>query len=138
MGTRADFYIGRGVDAEWLGSVAWDGYPEGFDKVLFQQKRPGAWRRAVEIMLAGREDATTPDKGWPWPWEDSRTTDYAYAYEKGRVWASAFGHKWFDPQRKEPDTSEGEKVAVFPNMKARQKVTLGKRSGVTIISVPNP
>jgi hypothetical protein len=29
MGTRADFYIGRGTEAEWLGSVAWDGYPGG-------------------------------------------------------------------------------------------------------------
>ena len=26
MGTRADFYIGSGKDAEWLGSVAFDGY----------------------------------------------------------------------------------------------------------------
>jgi len=26
MGTRADFYVGMGKDAEWLGSVAWDGY----------------------------------------------------------------------------------------------------------------
>ena len=29
MGTRADLYIGRGTDAEWIGSVAWDGYPSG-------------------------------------------------------------------------------------------------------------
>jgi hypothetical protein len=29
MGTRADFYVGRGKDAEWLGSVAFDGYPSG-------------------------------------------------------------------------------------------------------------
>lgn len=27
MGTRADFYIGRGENAEWLGSIAWDGDP---------------------------------------------------------------------------------------------------------------
>ena len=26
MGSRADFYIGEGTEAEWLGSVAWDGY----------------------------------------------------------------------------------------------------------------
>ena len=26
MGTRADFYLGEGSAAEWLGSVAWDGY----------------------------------------------------------------------------------------------------------------
>lgn len=31
MGTRADFYVGRGESAEWLGSIAWDGYPSGID-----------------------------------------------------------------------------------------------------------
>ena len=25
MGTRADFYVGVGKKAEWLGNVAWDG-----------------------------------------------------------------------------------------------------------------
>lgn len=29
MGTRADFYVGKGPNAEWLGSTAMDGYPEG-------------------------------------------------------------------------------------------------------------
>jgi hypothetical protein len=29
MGTRADFYVGRGETAEWLGSIAWDGNPGG-------------------------------------------------------------------------------------------------------------
>ncbi len=28
MGTRADFYVGLGEQAEWLGSVAWDGNPD--------------------------------------------------------------------------------------------------------------
>jgi hypothetical protein len=35
MGTRADFYVGRGGQAEWLGSIAWDGYPSGIDKWVF-------------------------------------------------------------------------------------------------------
>lgn len=29
MGTRADFYVGRGTEAEWIGSIALDGYPDG-------------------------------------------------------------------------------------------------------------
>jgi hypothetical protein len=132
MGTRADFYIGRGAKAEWLGSVAWDGYPDGFEKTLFQQRTPKAWRRAVQIMLAGRDDATTPDKGWPWPWEDSHTTDYAYAYEKGKIYASCYGSAWFNPLRPPEDPKDGQ--VVFPNMKARQKVTLGPRSGIIVIS----
>ena len=28
MDERADFYVGRGEDAEWLGSITWNGYPK--------------------------------------------------------------------------------------------------------------
>jgi hypothetical protein len=34
MGTRADFYIGCGRDSEWIGSIAWDGYPDGLSDLL--------------------------------------------------------------------------------------------------------
>lgn len=34
MGTRADFYSGRGKTAEWLGSIAWDG-TEIPDEILY-------------------------------------------------------------------------------------------------------
>ena len=35
MGTRADFYVGKGKDSEWLGSIAWDWYPDGIpDNIL--------------------------------------------------------------------------------------------------------
>jgi hypothetical protein len=39
MGTRADFYIaieGETPHLEWLGSIAFDGYPEGIP--------PSVWR----------------------------------------------------------------------------------------------
>jgi hypothetical protein len=28
MGTRGDFYVGRGKDAEWIGSIAYDAFVE--------------------------------------------------------------------------------------------------------------
>lgn len=34
MGTRADFYVGTGANAEWLGSIAYDGHPDTIYKVL--------------------------------------------------------------------------------------------------------
>lgn len=51
MGTRADFYVGRGEQAEWLGSIAWDGNPGAiFDGdftpakcATVEQWRGGAW-----------------------------------------------------------------------------------------------
>lgn len=133
MGTRADFYVGRGESAEWIGSIALDGYPSGLKKYkLFGADSEDAFRNAVEELLAAREDATRPEQGWPWPWETSHTTDYAYAFDDGEVHASNFGHSWFDPRQKEPDNEEQAKTAIFPNMKDRQNVTLGKRSGVMV------
>ncbi len=132
MGTRADFYIGRGEQAEWLGSIAWDGYPDGLDAKLLGAENEQAFRDEVKA-LAKRDDWTAPERGWPWPWDDSRTTDYAYAFDAGRVYASGFGYKWFLASEQEPET-EGAKEAIFPNMKDRKNVTLGARSGVMILS----
>lgn len=131
MGTRADFYIGRGKNAQWLGSVAWDGYPGGFDKDLFEHRTVDGFINAVNAMLKKRDDATFPENGWPWPWEDSGTTDYAYAFDDddGKVWASCWGYEWFDPTKEEPE-HDRVKVAEFPNMKSKQNVRYDKGSGL--------
>lgn len=144
IGTRWDLYVGRGLDAEWLGSGGWDGYPSGNPAPLLSITEEAEYREAVSNLLA-RASGTTPDMGWPWPWEDSQTSDYAYAFENGKVWASCFGHEWFDPLLPElEDEDEDEvwdaeknrqaKTAVFPNMKAIQNVaTDSKRSGIIIL-----
>ncbi|KKN32520.1 hypothetical protein LCGC14_0812850 [marine sediment metagenome] len=138
MGTRADFYIGRGLKAEWLGSIAWDGYPPGIPKGILKTRLKEVYRKAVNQFISGREDGTLPEQGWPWPWEDSQTTDYAYAFDKGQVMASCFGYDWFDPTEPEPEDScddEKDKATIFPNMKDVQNVSFGDRSGVIILSV---
>jgi hypothetical protein len=138
MGTRADFYVGKGKSAEWLGSTAWDGYPAGIPKYILKAKTETAYRKAVARFIEGREDGTKPEQGWPWPWDDSNTTDYAYAFSEGRVEASCFGRPWFNPNEKEPadPPASGEKYKQeFPNMKERKKVDYGKRSGVIFITV---
>jgi hypothetical protein len=94
MGTRADFYVGRGKNAEWLGSIAWDGYPDGVPEPLLKKRTEKTYRAAVEAILSTDESATRPKDGWPWPWDDSHTTDYAYAFDGGRVWGCPFGHYW--------------------------------------------
>ena len=139
MGTRADFYVGRGVDAEWLGSIAWDGYPAGVDDAVLLADTTDEYRAKVAEFV-NREDGTLPADGWPWPWDDSGATDYAYAFEGGVVYASSFGHEWFEVMPLEENGGEpddrGGKVAIFPDMTARQNVTLGKRSGVIIFGGP--
>lgn len=155
MGTRADFYVGRGLDAEWLGSIAWDGYPGGIDDQILHVEDEGAYRRLVKQFLQDRDsgDGTFPEMGWPWPWENSKTTDYAYAFDMvvnedgeqadplvGKVWASSFGHAWFDPTKPEVGEDEPyvyvppeERPTVFPDMTDRQNVTRGSRSGIMVI-----
>src|SRR3954471_20378009 len=101
MGTRADFYVGRGKDAEWLGSIAWDGYT--IPDSIRRAKERGAYRKAVKRFLATRRDASLPKDGWPWPWDDSGTTDYAYAFDKKRTYASVFGGPWWSAKSEPKD-----------------------------------
>lgn len=154
MGTRADFYVGRGEQAEWLGSTAWDGYPRGvfpdypelFTSPTLTEPEYRGW---VAGHLEGRNDGTKPEQGWPWPWDDSRTTDYAYAYEDGKIYGSCFGYPWFqvDPNASEwgePQEDEEaeyvplpkEEKVIFPNMLKLKATTYGARSGLMVISIP--
>jgi hypothetical protein len=140
MGTRADFYMGRGSAAEWLGSIGFDGYPKGIDRPVLTAGTEDGFRIAVAMFLGGEDTATLPEQGWPWPWDNSSTTDYAYAFDDGRVWASCFGHAWFDPLAKDDDAEDDDAEdrhrgpqADFPDMSARKRVTYGRRSGAIFI-----
>ena len=87
MGTRADFYVGRGRSAQWLGSIAYDGRePEVFRGCVAEKD----YRKRVADWMKDRDDATYPVDGWPWPWEDSCITDVAYAFDEGLVWMTSY------------------------------------------------
>ena len=141
MGTRADFYIGRGPQARWLGSLAWDGYPDGIDAAAANRHATteAGFLEAL-VPLKAREDWSQPERdGWPWPWDDSGTTDYAYALDGGTVFVSRFGSAWvaLDAALLQPENDfPKHPKAVFPNMAALKRVTYGKRSGVIIIGGP--
>lgn len=137
MGTRADFYEGRGLNAIWLGSIAWDGQsaPDVAAAATVE-----AFREAVSAIIADPDrGGTTPDQGWPWPWETSATTDFHYAWDDG-VWVGCFGRPYLQISRihelDEDRYYDLGKVEVFPNMKDRQSVTFGPRSGVTVFALP--
>lgn len=137
MGTRADFYDGRGQDAEWLGSIAWDGYPEGIEGKILRTTNAKAYREHVQRYVESREDGTLPEMGWPWPWDDSGTTDFAYAFDNGRVYASCFGSEWTDKPMVE-DVFDGltDGSVSFPDMSGKKHSAPAgsKRSGVMVIS----
>lgn len=138
--TRADFYIGRGQHAEWLGSIAFDGYPDGMPEGVLKATEEQDYREQVETFLTSRDDASLPRHGWPWPWDDSDLTDYAYAFDDGAVWYSV-GHParwWRASDGPEPDGDDADvmsrlTIAEFPNMAHLQNATLGRRSGLIVI-----
>jgi hypothetical protein len=140
MGTRADFYSS---DMTWLGSIAWDGYPPGIALDVLRSTSDAVYRANVERFLAERDDSTLPERGWPWPWDDSGTTDYAYALRDGAVHASYFGSPWFriDPEAEDygvPDDEGGEPAGPppeFPDMTATKNVRLDKGSGVIVLDL---
>jgi len=139
MGTRADFYVGKGKNAEWLGSVAYDGYRSGMTAGILKAPNEDAFRKAVAIFLKDRDDATLPEQGWPWPWDDSGTTDCSYWFFDGHTWdVSGYPKGYYAPcDKPEPEryTDKDKKGDVeYPDMSARKNVTLGPRSGVMIIT----
>jgi len=97
----ADFYIGLGANAVWLGGVEGAGDPAAvatFD--LFNDHQGGSrdsydesdFRAVVaEIIqshqaLADRDvDGWTDTDGWPWKHDDSSDTDYTYAWNNGCI-----------------------------------------------------
>lgn len=130
MGTRADFYVGRGKQAEWIGSIAWDGYPNGIPKPLLTLTNEAKFRRIVAGLIAVDSSGTSPSDGWPWPWENSNTTDYAYAFDEGQVWGTCFGHGWW-PADDEPEENDYDKITDWPEMKTDKSAPAGsERSGI--------
>ena len=134
MGTRADFYMGQGKKATWLGSIAWDGYPDGIPDSIKRAPTQAEYHSAVAEFLESRNDASLFQDSWPWPWKDSRTTDYAYTFstKTNQVMASYFGYSWF-PAIGGKQVDSGRRVA-FPDMTERQNVQWGAKSGLLVFT----
>jgi hypothetical protein len=146
MGTRADFYVGQ----EWIGSLAFDGYRvhEMVEKNAGRDADSRAcwaikiatseadYRDAVKTLMDLNNDASVPANGWPWPWEDSRTSDRAYIFDGTKTVAYAWGKQIVAGSEDDEDAPDGpEPDAGWPNMKDKQNVTLGQRSGVMILGL---
>jgi hypothetical protein len=158
MGTRADFYVEKHEGLEWLGSIAWDGHEIDHIPLAATEAQ---FRQHVEEFFAGRDDVTRPERGWPWPWNDSRLTDYAYVFVDG----VGVVYRWGDRYDKDmPDDGAAEfyvsrrleddppadwefdeefgymKLAavdvryLYPNMRQRQNVRMDGGSGLITVS----
>lgn len=144
MGTRADFYIRTAAGLDWQGSVAWDGYD--IEEMTAEAAAKSArnkscldvrsatteqeFRAALQSYFSHRKDVTMPAQGWPWPWENSETTDRAYVFGDGKVTLYAWGKEIID---KDGEQEGPEPIGGWPDMTAVQKVALGERSGVIVV-----
>jgi len=139
MGTRADFYIEEDSNLIWLGSIAWDGYTIDErrgekDKAIMSSKTKDKYIMALKDFVDGRDDFTSPENGWPWPWEDSCTTDYAYIFHGNRVQSYSWGKTRKGMNEDGEYIGEEPQQPDWPNMKDIQNVDYGDRSGLLIIS----
>lgn len=99
MGTRAQFFIGNPQDVEhreWLGCIAWDGYPKGDCEMLKDATTPDQFRALVATLAASRADFTDPQKNdYPFPWHDDIfITDCTYAFFDGATQYASFHTGW--------------------------------------------
>jgi hypothetical protein len=101
MGTRAQFFIGDPRDTEareWLGTIAWDGYPDGDCGALAKASSEVGFRALVEHLKANRDDfCDRAQHGFPFPWRDDLfLTDFTYALFDGAVQMTCY-HRGFVP-----------------------------------------
>ena len=98
--TKADFYIGTGIAANWIGSINADGYITGIPLDIITCTNPTLHEELVVEFIEGRNGVVKTNGGkWPWLWPDSRMTDYSYMFieDLSKVVASHFGKDMFDP-----------------------------------------
>lgn len=121
----------------WLGSIGWDGddIPDSIRKATKYKE----YEKAVKEFLASRDDAALPEDGWPWPWDNSETTDVAYSFFFAQTFQSFYGGAWIRATEKYPGDDKYEKMKKhmpkFLDMKSKKKVQYGKKSGLIIIGI---
>lgn len=124
-GAGADFYLGQGKGAGWIGSINCDGYPwdPGVPRYLLEAGTETEYRDAVVRFLKQREKdeegayvqvtdvrIKARDDSWPWPYTDSGDTEFSYTFFAGAVQCSRYGERWVEAVRVE-------ERPVFPRMK---------------------
>ena len=97
---KADFYVGMGKESEWIGSVSKCGEIWALStQILIQVNKTMYEELVVEYINFCEGIVANHVCQWPWPWADSRMTDYSYIfipkYEK--VFMSIEGGVLMDP-----------------------------------------
>jgi hypothetical protein len=98
--TTHDFYLGRGLDAEWVASIDLNHCACSSLAAIERSGNAEEFRRRVERLChtVHRDEtgyATSPRLlSWPWRWPTSHGTDLTYAFSDGAVWTCERGQRW--------------------------------------------
>jgi hypothetical protein len=141
MGTRADFFVGTGPTAEWIGSTSFDGHPESWGAEPLTATTEAEFRAAVEKMLSKPRDGglfTRPEEGWPWPWNNFLGSDYAYAWDPTRGAVASCGKEWVTVEQLRNDSGciyAGRELSdeEVPDMSKHKKADVLAKSGLVFI-----
>jgi hypothetical protein len=87
----ADFFLGRGPAAEYLGSVLTSGAPEDIEAWELFQNLDDENYTAKDFVDEVRELRHDIPPAWPWPYASSSETPWAYAYDAGTVYVYRYG-----------------------------------------------
>lgn len=96
---KADFYIGKDKDALWLGSLSKVSSPDRLAEEVLSATTRESYKGRVKKMLMKSKYSFLPGGGWPWVWETSELSDFAYFFfdEKVYVTCISFQGALFDP-----------------------------------------
>ncbi len=119
MGTRCDFYLGRGPQARWLGSIARDAYVDAMAERFRDVTTPELFQERLQAVFAEYGEIPA-SAGWPWPWRDSHTTDTVVAFDQGQCWTAHPERVWASLERYDEPTSE---PLTFPDMRSVDEAT---------------
>lgn len=97
---KADFYVGMGEDADWVGSVSKGGSIWYVPiELLIQVNRVMFEELAIDYIKSCNGIVANHICQWPWPWNDSKFTPYSYIFspEHEKVYLSIEGEDLLDP-----------------------------------------
>ncbi|UUV28587.1 hypothetical protein NQK81_27830 [Amycolatopsis roodepoortensis] len=131
MSSNTDFYLGRGEDAEWIGSLHGECYPENFLAVpplrlAVTATTEAIFRAAVaDAFVVWEEErlgrAYRREGGWPWPWYSSHNSSWIITFDPGdgAVFATVGGGvRWHRIDPSNPWFPEGDDPLGPPDLYA--------------------
>lgn len=131
MSSYTDFYVGRGEDADWIGSLRGECYPDNFLAVppvllALTATDESTFRAAVADALEVWEDERLGQGypcylGWPWLWPTSHNSSWIITFDpvpEAVFVTGGGGVTWHQIELRDPRFPEGDDPLGPPDIHA--------------------